>query len=419
MIKERDHMSEAQPPQLASYRRQLLLLLLILGPIALLIAWRLPVTYPEGDFIMNVLDVAKTGHVPSIFTPDTYPYLAGMAYKKAGVHGFLAEQVLIYLLLAASVLWLVRLLTRSFHAVLLCAVLICLHPDLLVSIPRVWDTTLTTLLLIVFAALCVYASRQPSPVLLLAIATLWGLGISVRPNFALLIFPLVYLLFMVRTTPRKGRSSFARPSLQLAGMLAWAFAVLLLANRLTHGSFYLARNGPYNFFAGANPYTQAALLRLLNAESSIPLALAAVGIYPTYEYDLTLSPLYTHAALLFIRTHPLQWLWLGVLKLFTLLRADTKSHPTLSLAWLVQVLTTLCVPLWLGSLALCRKLDPADKLLLVLVASYILPFLLTNADPRFRPALDVLVLCHAASLILRRRLAAKAPGAQTLASTAP
>jgi 4-amino-4-deoxy-L-arabinose transferase-like glycosyltransferase len=401
----------------ASFRRQFLLLLLFLLPLTLLVAWRVPVTYPEGDFVNNLLDAARTGHVGSTFTPDAYPYLAGTAYRLAGVRGFLALQAALYLLLGCVMLWLVRALAGSTRAAVLAVLVICLDPDLILSIAKVWDTGLTCLLLIGFATLSLASARRPSATVLLALATVWGLGMAVRPNFALLGIALAYLLPAVRVK--------AWP-LKLAATVAWGCGTLLLANLLAHGSFYVAQNGPYNFFAGANPYTRAALLHLYNGESSVPLALSALGIHVGTQadatYDLALRSTYMHHALRFIASHPLRWLGLCSLKMLTLLRPDLKAHALLTVAGAVKVLTCLCVPLWLTTLGLttlglttlglttlglttrgaAKKLEPADRLMLVLAACYILPFLLTNADPRFRPPLDALVLAHAASLIARR-----------------
>jgi 4-amino-4-deoxy-L-arabinose transferase-like glycosyltransferase len=387
-------------------------MLLILVPVILVTIWRVPLSFPEGDFVMNVLSVAKTGHVASTFTPDTYPYLAGIAYRSHGIPGFLLEQAAVYLLLAASLLWLLRTLigasatTYGPRAAIVGTLVICLDPDLLSSIPKVWDTGLTSLLLIAFAGLCLLAARRASPGALLGLATVWGIGVSVRPNFALLFVPILYLLALSRERAWL---------LKLAAVVVWAAAIFLTINRIAHGSFYIAQNGPYNFFAGANAYTQTALLRTFNAESSIPPALAAFGVHSSYYYDLALRPVYMHYALVFLRSHPLQWLWLGCIKLMTLLRPDTKTHPIFTPGWVIKVFTALCVPVWLGTLAAVRnrmrRLERQDKLMLILVASYVLPFLLTNADPRFRTPLDVLVLAHAASLIARR------PGRHALPGT--
>ena len=47
-------------------------------------------------------------------------------------------------------------------------------------------------------------------------------------------------------------------------------------------------------------------------------------------------------------------------------------------------------------------LDRFDRLLLIVYAAYILPFLLTNFDPRFRIPLDVLLLLHSIRLLAFR-----------------
>jgi hypothetical protein len=47
-------------------------------------------------------------------------------------------------------------------------------------------------------------------------------------------------------------------------------------------------------------------------------------------------------------------------------------------------------------------LDAADRLLFSCEVLYILPFLLTHSDPRFRMPLDALLLVHFGSLSQRR-----------------
>ena len=409
-MSERMHPSPAVP----RFGRQAALLLAGLLPVILLTVRHVPVSYPEGDFILNVLAVIKTGHVSSTFTPDTYPYLAGTAYRLRGFFGFLALQAALYLLLAITMLWLARRLAGPARGWLLPAVLfLCLDPDLLSSLPKVWDTELVCLLLLAFTALSVAALALPSAARLAGLAAVWGLGLSVRPNFALLIFPVFYGLWLTRPVMTRSRIWLV----QAAAVSFGACAVLLVANRVAHGAFYLPQNGPYNLFAGTNAYSASALLHHLNAEASVPPALAALGIHlgPQHDasYSLALRGVYMHSSLVFLASHPLQWLGLCLVKLVTLLRADTKTHPMFTPGWLLKVLTALCLPLWLAMLAWARRqgrLGAADRLILVIVASYILPFLLTNADPRFRTPLDVLVLTHAMSLLLRGRARAENAG---------
>lgn len=350
----------------------------------------IPFSHAEGDFWDNMRDCLRTGHVSSTFLPDFYPYLSAIFYKPLGPVGIIGLQAAMYLMLAACTLVTLRRITGNVPASAAAAGIILLDPDLLSSIPKLWDTELTVL----FLAVLLYISlslRGWGTVVLLGI--IWGLSLSVRPNFALLILPLAYAFRLAY-----GKAALLRGALA-AGL---AFAVLAAANTAAHGSFYLPQNGPYNLFAGANPHTRSALLHDFNAEPSIAAAMADHGYPPVNSYALALKPVYTRYAFGFIMAHPLQWMWFGIVKLATLLRPDTKAHALLSGAGLIKLLTSLCVPLWFVLLAFARPFRQVDRLFLLFAAAYILPFLLTNADPRFRPALDVLVLTHAAILILRR-----------------
>ncbi len=351
----------------------------------------IPFSHAEGDFWDNMRACLSTGHVPSTFLPDFYPYLSALFYKPFGAVGVVGLQAVMYFLLGACTLVTLRRVTGDRTASAIAATIILLDPDLLSSIPKLWDTELTVLFLAALLSLSL-ALRGWGTVALLGIV--WGLSLSIRPNFALLVLPFAYAFRLAY-----GKAALLRGA--LAGGLA--FAVLAAANTAAHGSFYLPQNGPYNLFAGANPHTTSALLHDFNAEPSIAAALASHGYSPVNFYELGLKPIYTRYALHFIATHPLQWLWFGIVKFATLLRPDTKAHTLLSGAGLLKLLTSLCVPLWLVLLAFARPFKRVDRLFLIFAAAYVLPFLLTNADPRFRPALDVLVMTHTAILILRKR----------------
>jgi hypothetical protein len=121
--------------------------------------------------------------------------------------------------------------------------------------------------------------------------------------------------------------------------------------------------------------------------------------------------------LLYVRRNPFQAFKLVLLKLATLLRPDTKIHPLASLGGAVKVLLALAVPLWLTVLMATRHniWGLEDWLFLVFVVAYVVPFLLTNSDPRFRVPLDLLVLTHAVYRIakfspLRFRIVAREGG---------
>ena len=124
---------------------------------------------------------------------------------------------------------------------------------------------------------------------------------------------------------------------------------------LVHGSFYMPQNGPYNFYAGSNPFTERALLSSLNAEPSIYPSLLAVGFSQDVDpYDPGLQPFYVRHALLYIRQDLLRAAKLMFLKLLTLLRPDTKIYPLDSLGGMVKLMLALAIPVWLLAIVVSR-----------------------------------------------------------------
>jgi hypothetical protein len=99
-------------------------------------------------------------------------------------------------------------------------------------------------------------------------------------------------------------------------------------------------------------------------------------------------------------------------KLFTLFRPDTKTHSLFSAAGVIKSLLVLPALFFLAALLLPGRqpLSFDDKLLLVVELLYILPFLITNSDPRLRVPLDALLLLHLVSLLYRRSTSRLARG---------
>lgn len=352
----------------------------------------MPFSHAEEDFWNNMWDALRTGHTTTTFLPGFYPFLCSLVYRPFGPAGIEAFQALIYMALAVCTWWMLRRWTGNGPVAAAAAGLIVLNPDLLSSIPKLWDTEVTALLLAGLVAVCLALDRgRPGRVVVLG--AVWGLGLAVRPNFIFLAFPIAFALWGAY-----GRAALVR----LAGVGVLALGVVAGANTVAHGSFYLPSNGPYNLFAGANASTRPALLRDLNAEPSIRPAMEEHGYAARDFYDATLNPVFTRFAVQFMTAHPLEWLGLGVLKLGTLLRPDLKAHRLFSADGALKLLTCFCVPVWLVLLGFSRRLGEADRLVILFVAAYVLPFVLTNADPRFRPALDTLVLTHSAALLICR-----------------
>jgi hypothetical protein len=377
-----------------------LLILVVLAVAVVLVA--VPFSTPMGGFWLDAQQFAASGQIRSAFTPCGYPALLGLGLRFAGNAGVLAAQLLPYVLISVAIYLILRLLALSRSAALAGAGLLALDPDLVIDIKKIWDTNITTaLLLLVCAALLVVMRRGLTPARAAVTGILWGLSMTVRPNFPALILPIAFAFWFAPIHADRVKTLFTSTTIALFG----AALVVIAINTVVHGHFYIPQNGPYNFYAGDNAFTERALLANLNAEPSIYPSLLANGFSSDVDiYSPTLRPYYVQHALLYIRQNPLISLKLVLLKLGTLLRPDTKIYPFASLGGMVKVFLALAVPFWLITLIVFRgrHWGLEDWLFIMFVVAYVAPFLLTNSDPRFRTPLDILVLTHAIYRITRR-----------------
>ena len=402
-----------------SSKRPLAILLAITAILSIAVALRTSVTFPMPGYQTGTVEWALTGHVVNIFTPLAYPLFAGPAYRLAGLPGVIVLQILLHVALAGVCYRLLRELrlppTWSAYG----SLPVVLFPDLLLSVTKLWDLTLSTILLLLFVLVCLrIAHSAPSPGWKLTTFSglIFAAAIFCRPNL-LLLLPIVPILLMLRRTNLSAAGRAGHSALFLV-IAAAGFALLGAAS---HGTPYFPTNGPYNLYAGHNAQTRAALLNHLNAEFSL-----APDFYVTHPGqplpDLEAperNDAYTRDAILFAVHHPGEELKLFALKLFTFFRPDTKLHALSSPFGLVKSFLALPIFLFLAALLLPGRppLSFEDKLLFALEVVYILPFLITNSDPRFRMPLDALLLLHSVSLLYRRRVARLAPASASMPQT--
>jgi 4-amino-4-deoxy-L-arabinose transferase-like glycosyltransferase len=376
------------------------LLILLAGTVvgALIVV---PFSWPMGGFWIDAQQFASSGHISSSFTPCGYPGLLGLGVRIGGIQAVIAIQVLLYVGIVAAIYRILRLLALDRTPALIGASVLGFHPELVISIKKVWDTNITTVFLLLLCAILLAVLRRGlTPTRALLAGIVWGLSINVRPNFPVLILPIAFAFWFAPVRGNRIRTLLTNGTLTLAA----AVLAVIVVSVVVHGALYIPQNGPYNFYAGDNAFTQRALLDSLNAEPSIYPSLLAEGFSRQVNvYDSGLRPYYVQHALFYIRRNPFQAFKLVLLKLATLLRPDTKIHPLASLGGAVKVLLALAIPLWLIALVASRHniWELEDWLFLVFVAAYVVPFLLTNSDPRFRVPLDVLVLTHAVYRIAR------------------
>jgi hypothetical protein len=397
--------------------RPLLTLLAITALVSCVVAVKVPLTSPAG-YLPQVVEWATSGHVAGTLEPQGEPLFVGPAFRLGGIRAVLVLQVLLQIALAAVCYLLLRALRLPPRWSAYGSLPVALNPEFILSVAKVWDLTLSAVLFLLFVLCCLrIAQAAPALKLLhtLVASLIFAAAIFCRPN-------LLCLLPVLLMAALHGRSKVSRSALvgHLAVFTVSVAALFALFGLASHGSPFIARNGPYNLYAGHNPRTEAALLNQLNAEFSLPADFADShpGEPLTNIYAPTMSSYFTRQTILFARHHPGEEIKLVFLKLFTLFRPDTKVHPLVSPFGLMKAALALPVFLLLAALLLPPRpaLSFDDYLLFATELLYILPFLLTNADPRFRISLDALFLLHLVSLLYRRRHRQSFATASTLAA---
>lgn len=396
--------------QAAKQRHRLLhpaILVTLAAIAATIIAFRLPFSVPMPDYWTDAQQLVQTGHIGRHFIPSGYPTELAVGMKLAPLHPDRGVEVVQAILQVATVFtawWLILALGASAAAAFAGAMLFAIHPELLITVVKVWDVNLSTLLLmtIVVASLLIFR-RGPLIRYAALLGAIWAFAIFNRPNYALLLPALLFVLW--RATPSAERVK--RLPFTIAALLAVSCAVYGAISLSVYRAVIFPGNGPYNLYAGQNTFTERALLDQLNAETAIVPALQAAHMpqAAANPHDLALRPYFTHASIVFAATHPGTELRLIAVKLFTLLRPDTKLHPIETPQGWVEALIVLPVPIWMAALLYSRMRrvpwTASDTLVGLLALLYTFPFLLTNSDPRFRMGLDALAIMHATALFSR------------------
>ncbi|MEZ2348811.1 hypothetical protein [Terriglobus sp. RCC_193] len=351
---------------------------------------------PMGGYWDDAVALAQHGRIPQDFTPAGYPELVALGIRVLPSHpqaGAIAVQVLLHVAIAVTLYLCLQAWSVPPRRALVATLLLQLHPELLLSVNKIWDVAYSTELLLLLLLCMVMLSRKgPSIALLLGTGISFGFGLFERPNFLLLALPLAIALWAGMRSPRRPQISWP---VALATPIVSGIAAFVLCSLIAFHTIDLPHNGPYNLFAGHNQFSRAALLARLNGEPSILPAAQADGHSLSEEQahaDET-GPLFTTLAKDFIRSHPKEEAILPAVKLWTLLRPDTKVHKLQSGQGMFKLLLALALPVWLVLLLLRRKsLDVTHGIFILTAVVYVIPFLLTNADPRFRTPLDFLAL---------------------------
>jgi hypothetical protein len=215
-----------------------------------------------------------------------------------------------------------------------------------------------------------------------------------------------------------------------AVMAASALAVSVLAIAGATGHWRITpAEGAYTFFLGANPFSAQGLLQNLNPEGTGGRALAAyhfgVDIPDIYAWCSAHEKELERAGLEYAVAHPMTYLWLGFLKLFTLFRPDYRMIASSETAgpfalFIVETAIALVCPIWLATrLALRREVAWFDGTWVAPITLPLqIPMFLVAADPRYRLPISILAIADTAWCWDRWLRGRAAPGQTSIAGDA-
>jgi hypothetical protein len=336
---------------------------------------------------------AETGAITQHTFPFLYGGIAALAELSIGQYPL---HLALYFLSVALVLLLGRRYGLCGPGLAALGLLAAWHPYMLLGTIRLNDNAVNVPLMLGFALALALWKRDGGHARAALFGLVFGVFFCSRANVGLLaLVPLAMLAF-----PRAFGETRMRARELGAAVAGFLLAWIGLSGLFTDTWVFFPQNGPYNLFVGANPFSAEALLARNNAEYSLAPALALYGIeIPKGVHQWVYDPsVYRGYAFGFIFHHPLEYVWLAVLKAKVYFGPDlVYADGVLEVA--AQWLTACVQPLWLLVAFLAwrltgRRVRPEVALILVL---YALPFLAINADPRFRLPADLLALVDGAA----------------------
>lgn len=349
----------------------------------------------------------RTGDAASTFTPLGYPWLVSVIPTASIDTAAKTLHFVCYLVLTAIVYaWLVAS-RRELPAVLGIAAgaWILFNPYVLVNLSRWNDNSVTVPAMLAVFLLVRYGPELQArgwPVAPVS-GALVALAMFVRLN-ALTILPVVWLAawWQRRDAPRRA----VRPMLASGVAAIVVYASLSLA--ATGAPMFWAANGPYNVFAGNNPASYTATVTDYNAELSLYRGLAWCGVASTPQ--ATTAGDFLRCTRRFVVEYPAEALRITAYKTYNLLWRPNLRLATSPSQVVIQYGMVVPSVVWFlaSAVVMVRSRRVMDPIATVFVAAFVLPFALSNSDPRLRLPLDpifAISLASAAAAAPMRELA--------------
>ena len=376
----------------------------VIGTAAMLLT---PFTVPMPAYWDLALEFSRSFKINGTFHADFYPAMLGFGLHSLGPLGYAYVQFAMYIAFAIACYATLRILRMRAPWAASLAIVLALFPDVAGGIKKIWDVDASCMTFVVIAC-CIFlvAARGESAIRSICLGAVWGTGIAIRPNYPFLIAPIALAFWFALS---KDQNIWRKIAIRLLLVCSVAFITCAMCNYWAHGAFYWPQNGPYNFYQGANRFTEEVIESNLNPESSITLSMesgdfgnvtaaelpARTSAFDAFDPNDSLtqfSPLYMRLGLQYVKSRPFHWVFkLGALKLFTVLRPDTKVHPLFSPIGLCRLILSCALPVWI--LVLCaqtrKRWTRIHLITAAIIVCYCIPFVLTTGDPRYGISLNL------------------------------
>lgn len=365
--------------------------------------WLSPFAQPLYFYLDSAQEWLATGRMTDHHAVG-YPLLLVVGLASGGLAGVLWLHAAVLVAMAGLAFRLLRALGLGPVWSLAGALPVALHPLFVVNVTKISDNNVSVLLLLLLAGLLVRTRRcslrwRDVP----WTAAFFGALLLVRPNLALLfgLGPLV-----AWSQRAGGRVAFGPWLTAVAG----AFLLTLGVNAAVQGRWQLSDPYyvAYTFHNGNNPRAAEHMLRHTIGEYSTYRALEDEGIPYVDVEKQSLTPVFWRLSAEFIREHPGAYLQVLGVKLLNVFRPNYVGGDRGRLSGLVTVVQTLAalpILVWAVLRWRTRKAVPwhAGLLAVAILPLYVLPFVVFNAEPRYRWPLDALLILESAWLVFAVR----------------
>jgi hypothetical protein len=372
------------------------------------ISW---IKIPFANIMWNHLSVAQAVlggiKISRPFCPIGYSAFLILSLRYGGLNGVFLCQAFLYIITVILSYFALRLLKVGRRIAFWMCVMILVHPYLSINIKKIFTNNLGVPLMVAFIFVILWIKRYGLGYFSAVLSgLLFGYMIIVRPDFAILAPIPIYLFLNQQKLFLKKKISL------LIIIVTLSLLVIVIITKSLTGHFVPAHTtyAAYNFFGGANPFTEESLINEYHIEASIGKALESLNMNFDNPYNVSfnhpeLEKVFWQESFSYIKNHPFHYLYLCVLKLATLFRPDYRqvytSNLNLSPYLLIIIQTILALPVFIWLLVrlhCCYQVSAHQPSMIIpLVAMlYIVPFILIGPDPRYRLPIDIILILDSA-----------------------